>query len=43
MALRTKDKVAKSPDELPKWIKDLSPMLHKEHWMVLDKQPELKG
>jgi hypothetical protein len=43
MALRTKDKVAKSSDELPKWIKDLSPGLHKERWMVLDRQPEPKG
>jgi hypothetical protein len=42
VALRTKDKVAKNPDELLKWIKNLSPGLHKEHWRVLDRQPEPK-
>jgi hypothetical protein len=31
MTLRAKDKVAKSPDELLKWIKDLNPWLHTEH------------
>jgi hypothetical protein len=43
VALRTKDKDAKSPDELLKWIKDLNPGLHTEHWRILDKQPEPKG
>jgi hypothetical protein len=43
VALRTRDKVAKSPEELLKWIKDLNPGLQTEHWMVLDTQPELKG
>jgi hypothetical protein len=43
MALRMKDKVAKSPAELLKWIKDLNPGLHMEHWSVLDKQPKQTG
>jgi hypothetical protein len=43
VALRTKDKVTKSPDELLKWIKDLNPGLHTEDWRVQDRQPELKG
>jgi hypothetical protein len=30
VAPRTKDKVAKSPDELLKWIKDLHPRFHTE-------------
>jgi hypothetical protein len=34
VALRKKYKVAKSPDELLKWIKDLSPGLHTEHWRI---------
>jgi hypothetical protein len=43
VTLRTKDKVAKSPDKLLKLIKDLNPGLHTEHWRILDKQPEPKG
>jgi hypothetical protein len=43
VALRTKDKFVKSPDELLKWMKDLSPGFHTEHWRILDKQPEPKG
>jgi hypothetical protein len=43
VALGTKDKVANSPDELLKWIKDLNPGLHTEHWRILDKQPEPEG
>lgn len=38
-----KEKVAKSPDELVKWVKGLNPGLHMEHWRVLDRQLELKG
>lgn len=43
VALRTKDKVDKGSDELLKWIKDLKPGLHTEHWRVLNMLPELKG
>jgi hypothetical protein len=43
VALRMKDKVAKSSDELLKWIGDLNRGLHTEHWKVLDTLPELKG
>jgi DNA integrity scanning protein DisA with diadenylate cyclase activity len=37
------NKVAKSPDDLLKWIKDLNPGLHTEHWRVLDRLAEPKG
>jgi hypothetical protein len=43
VTLRTKDKFAKSPDEVLNWIKDLNPGLHTEHWGISDKQPEPKG
>jgi hypothetical protein len=43
VVLRTRDKVAKSPDKLLKLIKDLNQGLHIEHWRILDKQPEPKG
>jgi hypothetical protein len=43
VALRMKDKVAKSPDELLKWTGDLNRGLHTEHWKVLDTLTELKG
>jgi hypothetical protein len=43
VALRMRDKVAKNPEELLKWIKDLNPRLQIEHWRVLDRQPEPKG
>jgi hypothetical protein len=43
VALRMRDKVAQTQDELLKWIKYLNPGLHTEHWRILDKQPEPKG
>jgi hypothetical protein len=43
VALRTRDKIAKSPEELLKWVKDLNPGLHVENWRVLVNQPEHKG
>jgi hypothetical protein len=43
VAIRTRDKVAKSHEELLKWIKDLNPGPNIEHCRVLDRQPELKG
>jgi hypothetical protein len=43
VVLRLKEKVAMSPDELVKWIKDLNPGLYTEHWSVLERQLELKG
>jgi hypothetical protein len=43
VALRMKDKVAKSPNELLRWIKGLNPGLHTGHWRVLDRLPQLKG
>jgi hypothetical protein len=43
VVLRMKEKVAKSPDELLKWITNLNPELHTEHWRVLDRQLKLKG
>jgi hypothetical protein len=41
--LRTKENVAKNPDERLKWIKGLNPGHHIEHWRVPDKQPEPRG
>jgi hypothetical protein len=43
VALRTRDRVAQNQEELLKWIKNLNPGLHTEHWRVLNKQPETKG
>jgi hypothetical protein len=43
VALRTRDNIAKSPEELLKWVKDLNPGLHIENWRVLVSQPEFKG
>jgi hypothetical protein len=43
VALRTRDKVVQTSDELLKWMKNLNPELHIEHWRVLDKQSEPKG
>lgn len=43
VALRTGDKLAQTNDELLKWIKNLNPGLHTEHWRILNKQLELKG
>jgi hypothetical protein len=42
-SLRMKDKVAKSPNELLRWIKGLTPWLHTGHWRVLDRLPQLRG
>jgi hypothetical protein len=42
-ALRTKDKVAQTQDELLRWIKNLNPWLHMENWRILDKQSEPNG
>jgi hypothetical protein len=42
VALRTRDKVVQTQDELLKWIKNLHPRLHTKHWRVLDKQSEPK-
>jgi hypothetical protein len=39
----TKGKVAESPDELLKWIKDPNPGFHTEHRRILDRQPEPKS
>jgi hypothetical protein len=35
MAFRVRDKVAHTQDELLKWIKNLNPGLHTEHWRIL--------
>jgi hypothetical protein len=43
VALRMRDKVAQTQDELLSWIKHLNPGLNIEHWKVLDRQSELKG
>jgi hypothetical protein len=43
VALRTKDKVAISPNELLKWVKDLNLGLQTQHWRVLDRLPKPKG
>jgi hypothetical protein len=43
VALISEDKVAKSPDNLLKLIKDLNPELHTEHWRILNKRPEPNG
>lgn len=40
---RTRYKVAKTTAELLKWIKTLKLGLHKEHWIMLSKQPQPKG
>lgn len=42
VALRSKNKVPKSPDKLLKWIKDPNPGLHGNHSKILDKQIEPK-
>jgi hypothetical protein len=38
MALRTWDKQSKDTEKLLRWIRDLNPGLHTEHWRVLDRQ-----
>jgi hypothetical protein len=43
MALRVRDNVAQTQDELLQWVKSLKPGLDTEHWKVLDKQSEPKG
>jgi hypothetical protein len=43
VALRIRDKVAQNQQELLRWIKNLNPGLHTEHWRILDKQSEPKG
>jgi hypothetical protein len=43
VALRIADKIAQNQEELLKWIKNLNPGLHTEHWRVLDKQSKPKG
>jgi hypothetical protein len=43
VALRTRDKVAQTQDELLNWIKNLNPGLHMENSRVLGRQSELKG
>jgi hypothetical protein len=35
VALRTRDKVAQTQEELLKWTKNLNPGLHTEHWRIL--------
>jgi hypothetical protein len=40
VALRTRDKIAQTQDELQKWIKILNSGLDTEHWRILDKQSE---
>jgi hypothetical protein len=42
-ALRMGDRVAQNQEELLKWIKNLNPGLHMEHWKLLNKQTEPKG
>jgi hypothetical protein len=42
-ALRVRDKVAQTQDELLMWIQNLNPGLHTENWMVLGRQSEPKG
>jgi hypothetical protein len=43
VALRTKDNVAQTQDELLTWVKNLNPGLNTEHWKVLNRQSEPKG
>jgi hypothetical protein len=43
VALRTRDKVIQTQDELLTWIKNLNPGLNIEHWKVLDRHCEPKG
>jgi hypothetical protein len=43
VALRTRDRVDQTQDELLRWIRDLNPGLHTENWRILDKKTELKG
>jgi hypothetical protein len=43
VALRVRDNVAQTQDDLLKWINNLNPGLHMENWSVLDRQSEPKG
>jgi hypothetical protein len=43
VALRVRDKVAQTQDELLRWINNLNPGLHTENWRVLGRQSEPKG
>jgi hypothetical protein len=43
VAFRMKDKIVYSPDEVLKWIKNLSPRLCNEHWRVLYRPLKSKG
>jgi hypothetical protein len=43
VALRTRDKVSQTQDELIMWIKNLNPGLNTEHWKILDRQSEPTG
>jgi hypothetical protein len=43
VALRVRDKVAQTQDELLRWINNLNPGLHTENWSELGVQPEPKG
>jgi hypothetical protein len=38
-----KNKAAKSPNKLLKWIKDLNPGLHIGRWTILERKPGPKG
>jgi hypothetical protein len=40
LALRTKDNVAQTQDELLTWVKNLNPGLNTEHWKVLNRTSE---
>jgi hypothetical protein len=43
VALRIGERVAQNSDELLKWIQNLNPGLHTEHWRILNRQPEPRG
>jgi hypothetical protein len=43
VALRVRDKVAQTEDELIRWIQNLNPGLHMENWRVLGRQSEPKS
>jgi hypothetical protein len=43
VALRTRDKVAQTQDELLNCIQNLNPGPHTKNWRVLDKQSDPKG
>jgi hypothetical protein len=43
VALRTRDRVAQTQDELLSWFKNLNTGLHMENWRMLGRQSEPKG